>query len=136
MFGLYINPRSDPVNIRRGNCNFDSNVPLLRDLKFKNVRLQKKWKEAEHPQLLNTPKYLTTVEQTKVSEKDCKLYNADDPNIVNLLRAIAATSSGKHVIKKILDEYNTAQRPFCTVKWFGGDTTEEPLHSIRYSEVY
>ncbi|KAL0213916.1 hypothetical protein P9112_006100 [Eukaryota sp. TZLM1-RC] len=64
------------------------------------------------------------------------MYNADDTNDVELLRAFAASDSGKHVIEEIFGEYNTAQGTFCTEKWFGGDTTEEPLYSIRYSEVY
>ncbi|KAL0207210.1 hypothetical protein P9112_011838 [Eukaryota sp. TZLM1-RC] len=81
-------------------------------------------------------KDLTIGEQTKVAKRDCKIYNTDDPNDVDLLRAIAATDSGKHVIEEILDEYNTAQGPFCTVRWFGSDTTEEPLNSIIYSEAY
>ncbi|KAL0219548.1 hypothetical protein P9112_005201 [Eukaryota sp. TZLM1-RC] len=68
--------------------------------------------------------------------RNCKIHNADDPNANDLLRTIAATDSAKHVIDEILDEYYTAQGPFCTVRWFGGDTTEEPLHSIRYSEAY
>ncbi|KAL0216199.1 hypothetical protein P9112_008383 [Eukaryota sp. TZLM1-RC] len=75
-------------------------------------------------------KNLTTGEQTKISKRDCEIYNADNPNDVDLLRAIVATDSGKHVIEEILDEYNTAQGPFCTVRWFGGDTEIPRNHSI------
>ncbi|KAL0215671.1 hypothetical protein P9112_007855 [Eukaryota sp. TZLM1-RC] len=78
---------------------------------------------------------LTTGEQTNVCNRDCKIYNANDANEVDLLRAIAATHSGKHVIEEILDEYNTAQKPFCTVRWCGGDTTEKILHYISYSKA-
>ncbi|KAL0210211.1 hypothetical protein P9112_010295 [Eukaryota sp. TZLM1-RC] len=39
MFGSSISPRSDPANILGGIFDFESNVPLLQDLKFKNERL-------------------------------------------------------------------------------------------------
>ncbi|KAL0224189.1 hypothetical protein P9112_003579 [Eukaryota sp. TZLM1-RC] len=52
------------------------------------------------------------------------------------LKAVAAGDVEKHVMEKILSEYSSDSRSFCTVQWFGGETTEEPLHSVKHSEAY
>ncbi|KAL0223773.1 hypothetical protein P9112_003163 [Eukaryota sp. TZLM1-RC] len=186
MFGSSISPRSDPANILGNLSKFDSNIPLLDDIKMKHTRLQEKREEAERHQSLNTPisvdntnsrsivfnigdyvlrktkqnnklhgswngpflvidqpststlllKNLITGSELKAAKKDCKIYNADNPQDIEFLKAVAAGDAEKHVIEKILSEYNSDSGSFCTVQWFGGETTEEPLHSVKHSEAY
>ncbi|KAL0214388.1 hypothetical protein P9112_006572 [Eukaryota sp. TZLM1-RC] len=61
MFGSSISPRTDPANILENLSKFDTNIPLLDDIKLKNTRLQEKREEAEHHQAFNTP---TSVDNT------------------------------------------------------------------------
>ncbi|KAL0214171.1 hypothetical protein P9112_006355 [Eukaryota sp. TZLM1-RC] len=186
MFGSSISPRSDPANILGNLSKFDSNIPLLDDIKMKNTRLQEKMEEAERHQSLNTPisvdntnsrsivfnngdyvlrktkqnnklhgswngpflvidqpsnstlllKNLITGIELKAAKKDCKIYNAENPQDIEFLKAVAAGNAEKHVIEKILSECNSDSGSFCTVQWFGGETTEEPLHSVKHSEAY
>ncbi|KAL0211216.1 hypothetical protein P9112_009514 [Eukaryota sp. TZLM1-RC] len=79
-------------------------------------------------------KNLTTGTELKAAKKDCKIY--ENPQDIEFLKAVAAGDSEKHVIEKILSEYHSDSGSFCTVQWFGGETTEEPLHSVRHSEAY
>ncbi|KAL0224160.1 hypothetical protein P9112_003550 [Eukaryota sp. TZLM1-RC] len=79
---------------------------------------------------------LTTGTELKTAKKDCKIYNAENPQDIEFLKAVAAGDMEKHVIKKILSEYSSDSGSFCTVQWFGGETTEEPLHSVKHSEAY
>ncbi|KAL0223473.1 hypothetical protein P9112_002863 [Eukaryota sp. TZLM1-RC] len=81
-------------------------------------------------------KNLITGSELKAAKKDCKIYNADNPQDIEFLKAVAAGDAEKHVIEKILSEYNSDSGSFCTVQWFGGETTEEPLHSVKHSEAY
>ncbi|KAL0218671.1 hypothetical protein P9112_004324 [Eukaryota sp. TZLM1-RC] len=186
MFGSSISPRTDPANILGNLSKFETNIPLLDDIKMKNTRLQEKREEAERHQTLNTPssvdntnscfivfnigdyvlrktkqnnklhgswngpflvidlpskstlilKNLTTGTELKAAKKDCKIYNAENPQDSEFLKAVAAGDSEKHVIEKILSEYHSDSGSFCTVQWFGGETTEEPLHSVKHSEAY
>ncbi|KAL0226230.1 hypothetical protein P9112_013554 [Eukaryota sp. TZLM1-RC] len=165
---------------------FDSIIPLLDDIKLKNIRLQEKREEAERHQSLNTPtsvdntnsrsivfnigdyvlrktkqnnklhgswngpflvidhpsnstlllKNLTTGTELMAAKKDCKIYNAENPQDIEFLKTVAAGDAEKHVIEKILSEYNSDSGSFSTVQWFGGETTEEPLHSVKHSEAY
>ncbi|KAL0227029.1 hypothetical protein P9112_014353 [Eukaryota sp. TZLM1-RC] len=132
-------------------------IPLLDDIKLKNIRLQEKREEAECHQSLNTPisidntnsrsivfnigdyvlrktkqnnklhgswngsflvidhpsnstlllKNLITGSEIKAAKKDCKIYNADNPQDIEFLKAVAAGNAEKHVIEKILSEYNS-----------------------------
>ncbi|KAL0216236.1 hypothetical protein P9112_008420 [Eukaryota sp. TZLM1-RC] len=186
MFGSSISPGTDPANILGNLSKFETNIPLLDDIKMKNTRLQEKREEAERHQTLNTPssvdntnscflafnigdyvlrktkqnnklhgswngpflvidlpfkstlllKSLTTGSELKAAKKDCKIYNAENPQDIEFLKAVAAGDSEKHVIEKILSEYHSDSGSFCTVQWFGGETTEEPLHSVKHSEAY
>ncbi|KAL0214912.1 hypothetical protein P9112_007096 [Eukaryota sp. TZLM1-RC] len=46
MFGSSISPRTDPANILGNLSKFETNIPLLDDIKMKNTRLQEKREEA------------------------------------------------------------------------------------------
>ncbi|KAL0214438.1 hypothetical protein P9112_006622 [Eukaryota sp. TZLM1-RC] len=81
-------------------------------------------------------KNLITGCELKAAKKDCKIYNADNPQDIEFLKAVAAGDGEKHVMEKILSEYNSDPGSFCTVQWFGGETTEGPLHSVKHSEAY
>ncbi|KAL0218431.1 hypothetical protein P9112_004084 [Eukaryota sp. TZLM1-RC] len=61
MFGSSISPRSDPANILGNLSKFDPNIPLLNDIRLKNIRLQEKREKAERYQTFNTP---TSVDNT------------------------------------------------------------------------
>ncbi|KAL0215937.1 hypothetical protein P9112_008121 [Eukaryota sp. TZLM1-RC] len=80
-------------------------------------------------------KNLTTGSEVMAAKKDCKIYNAKNPQDVEFLKAVAAGDVEKHVIEKILSEYNSDPGSFCTVQWFGGEPNEEPLHSVEHSEA-
>ncbi|KAL0208106.1 hypothetical protein P9112_010693 [Eukaryota sp. TZLM1-RC] len=146
MFGSSISPRTDPANILGNLSKFETNIPLLDDIKMKNTRLQEKREEAERHQTLNTPSSVDNTNSCLIifnigdyvlpAKKDCKIYNAENPQDIEFLKAVAAGDSEKHVIEKILSEYHSDSGSFCTVQWFGGETTEEPLHSIKHSEAY
>ncbi|KAL0223943.1 hypothetical protein P9112_003333 [Eukaryota sp. TZLM1-RC] len=165
MFGSSISPRSDPAIL--GNLSkFDSNIPLLDDIKLKSIRLQEKREEAERHQSLKTPtsvdntnsrfivfnigdyvlrktkqnnnlhgswngpflvmdhpsnstlllKNITTGPELKAAKKDCKIYNAENPQDIEFLKAVAAGDAEKHVIEKILSEYSSDSGNFCTVQ--------------------
>ncbi|KAL0214176.1 hypothetical protein P9112_006360 [Eukaryota sp. TZLM1-RC] len=185
MFGSSISPRSDPANILGNLSKFDSNIPLLDDIKMKNTRLQEKMEEAERHQSLNTPisvdntnsrsivfnigdyvlrktkqnnklhgswngpflvidqpsnstlllKNLITGIELKAAKKDCKIYNAENPQDIEFLKAVAAGDAEKHVIEKILSEYHSDSGSCCTVQWFGGETTEEPLIGLNIQKL-
>ncbi|KAL0204800.1 hypothetical protein P9112_000107 [Eukaryota sp. TZLM1-RC] len=81
-------------------------------------------------------KNLTTGTELKAAKKDCQIYNAKNPQDIEFLKAVAAGDAEKHVIEKILSEYNSDSGGFCTVQWFGCETTEERLHSVKHSEAY
>ncbi|KAL0226589.1 hypothetical protein P9112_013913 [Eukaryota sp. TZLM1-RC] len=177
MFGSSISPRTDPANILGNLSKFETNIPLLDDIKMKNTRLQeKKGRSRASPNIkysvfifnigdyvlrktkqnnklhgswngpflvIDLPskstlllKNLTTGTELKAAKKDCKIYNAENPQDIEFLKAVAAGDSEKHVIEKILSEYHSDSGSFCTVQWFGGETTEEPLHLIKHSEAY
>ncbi|KAL0211234.1 hypothetical protein P9112_009532 [Eukaryota sp. TZLM1-RC] len=177
IFGSSISPRSDPANILGNISKFDSNIPLIDDIKLKNIRCARKKgrsraspnseysnfifnigdhvlrKTKQHNKLhesWNGPflvidhpsnsilllKNLTTGTQLKAAKKDCKIYNAENPQDIEFLKTVAAGDAEKHVIEKILSEYNSDSGSFCTVQWFGGETTDEPLHSVKHSEAY
>ncbi|KAL0226048.1 hypothetical protein P9112_013372 [Eukaryota sp. TZLM1-RC] len=177
MFGSSISPRTDPANILGNLSKFETNIPLLDDIKMKNTRLQeKKGRSRASPNIkysvfifnigdyvlrktkqnnklhgswngpflvIDLPskstlllKNLTTGTELKAAKKDCKIYNAENPQDIEFLKAVAAGDSEKHVIEKILSEYHSDSGSFCTVQWFGGETTEEPLHSVKHSEAY
>ncbi|KAL0222672.1 hypothetical protein P9112_002062 [Eukaryota sp. TZLM1-RC] len=55
---------------------------------------------------------------------------------MEFLKSVAAGDVEQHVIEKILSEYSSDSGSFCTVQWFGGETTEKPLHSVKHSEAY
>ncbi|KAL0205286.1 hypothetical protein P9112_000593 [Eukaryota sp. TZLM1-RC] len=81
-------------------------------------------------------KNLTTGTELKAAMKNCKIYNAENQQDIEFLKAVAAGDAEKHVIETILSEYNSDSGSFCAVLLFCGETTEESLHSVKHSEAY
>ncbi|KAL0205073.1 hypothetical protein P9112_000380 [Eukaryota sp. TZLM1-RC] len=80
-------------------------------------------------------KNLTTGPELKAAKKACKIYNAENPQVIEFLKAVVAGDAEINVIEKILSENSSDSGSFCTVQWSGGKTTEEPLHSVKHSEA-
>ncbi|KAL0213658.1 hypothetical protein P9112_005842 [Eukaryota sp. TZLM1-RC] len=112
---------------------------MLRETK-QNSKLHGSW---NRPFLvIDTPskytsllKNLTTGTGLKDAKKDCKIYNAESPQDIKFLKAVAAGDVGKHVKEKILSEYSSDSGSFCTLQWFGGETTEKasPTHRTLWA---
>ncbi|KAL0208437.1 hypothetical protein P9112_011024 [Eukaryota sp. TZLM1-RC] len=63
---------------------------------------------------------VTTGTELKAAKKDCKIYNAENPQDIEFLKAVASGDAESHVIEKILSEYNSDSGSFCTVQWLAG----------------
>ncbi|KAL0247937.1 hypothetical protein GEMRC1_003176 [Eukaryota sp. GEM-RC1] len=49
---------------------------------------------------------------------------------------IASGDSEERIVVKILDRFDTPDGEFCTVLWFGGDTSSVPIKDIKNTKAY
>ncbi|KAL0229441.1 hypothetical protein GEMRC1_014058 [Eukaryota sp. GEM-RC1] len=81
-------------------------------------------------------KNLITGYVSKTSIHQCKIFQSDLPADHDLHRAIASGDSEEHIVVKILDRFDTPDGEFCTVLWFGGDTSSVPIKDIKNTKAY
>ncbi|KAL0217140.1 hypothetical protein RCL1_007623 [Eukaryota sp. TZLM3-RCL] len=51
-------------------------------------------------------------------------------------KAVAAADSEEHVITRVVSSRDTPSGPLFTVEWYGGESTEVPLDSIKNTKAY
>ncbi|KAL0235245.1 hypothetical protein GEMRC1_001827 [Eukaryota sp. GEM-RC1] len=81
-------------------------------------------------------KNLITGHVSKTSMHQCKIFQSDLPADHDIHRAIASGDSEEHIVVKILDRFNTFDGEYCTVLWFGGDTSSVPTKDIKNTKAY
>ncbi|KAL0214340.1 hypothetical protein P9112_006524 [Eukaryota sp. TZLM1-RC] len=67
--------------------------------------------------------------ELKAAKKDCKIYNAENPQDIEFFKAVAAGDSEKHVIEKILSEYHSDS--VVSVLFSGLAVRQRKSHSIQ-----
>ncbi|KAL0231509.1 hypothetical protein GEMRC1_010913 [Eukaryota sp. GEM-RC1] len=66
----------------------------------------------------------------------CTKYLSDKPSSDEFHKAVASCDSEEMVIIEILDQRDSPTGPICSVVWFDGDTTEEPLSLVKNTRAY
>ncbi|KAL0244675.1 hypothetical protein GEMRC1_008757 [Eukaryota sp. GEM-RC1] len=66
----------------------------------------------------------------------CTKYLSDKPSSDEFHKAVASCDSEEMVIIEILDQRDSPTGPICSVVWFDGDTTEEPLSLVKNTKAY
>ncbi|KAL0241825.1 hypothetical protein GEMRC1_007060 [Eukaryota sp. GEM-RC1] len=66
----------------------------------------------------------------------CTKYLSDKPSSDEFHKAVASFDSEEMVITEILDQRDSPTGPICSVVWFDGDTTEEPLSLVKNTKAY
>ncbi|KAL0231424.1 hypothetical protein GEMRC1_010828 [Eukaryota sp. GEM-RC1] len=66
----------------------------------------------------------------------CTKYLSDKPSSDEFHKAVASCDSEEMVITEILDQRDSPTGPICSVVWFDGDTTEEPLSLVKNTKAY
>ncbi|KAL0216976.1 hypothetical protein RCL1_007459 [Eukaryota sp. TZLM3-RCL] len=66
----------------------------------------------------------------------CRPYHSDLPPNHDFHMAVASGDTEEHVITRIVSSRDTPSGPLFTVEWFGGETTEVPLDSIKNTKAY
>ncbi|KAL0246781.1 hypothetical protein GEMRC1_008128 [Eukaryota sp. GEM-RC1] len=66
----------------------------------------------------------------------CTKYLSDKPSSDEFHKAVASCDSEDMVITEILDQRDSPTGPICSVVWFDGDTTEEPLSLVKNTKAY
>ncbi|KAL0212942.1 hypothetical protein RCL1_006568 [Eukaryota sp. TZLM3-RCL] len=79
---------------------------------------------------------LITGSQGTASIKSCKPYHSDLPPNHEFHKAVAAADSEEHVITRVVSSRDTPSGPLFTVEWYGGESTEVPLDSIKNTKAY
>ncbi|KAL0212974.1 hypothetical protein RCL1_006600 [Eukaryota sp. TZLM3-RCL] len=79
---------------------------------------------------------LITGSQSNASVHTCKPYHSDLPSNSDIHKAVASGDSEEHLVTRIISSRDSPSGPLCTVEWFGGDTTEVPLESIKNTAAY
>ncbi|KAL0210464.1 hypothetical protein RCL1_004900 [Eukaryota sp. TZLM3-RCL] len=79
---------------------------------------------------------LITGYQGSASIKLCKPYYSDLPPNRELHKAVAAGDSEEYVISRVVSSRDTPSGLLFTVEWYGGETTEVPLDSIKNTKAY
>ncbi|KAL0228248.1 hypothetical protein RCL1_004391 [Eukaryota sp. TZLM3-RCL] len=74
--------------------------------------------------------------RSSASIKMCRPYHSDLPPNHDFPMAVASGDTEEHVITRIVSSRDTPSGPLFTVEWFGGETTEVPLDSIKNTKAY
>ncbi|KAL0212892.1 hypothetical protein RCL1_006518 [Eukaryota sp. TZLM3-RCL] len=74
--------------------------------------------------------------RSSASIKMCRPYHSDLPPNHDFHMAVASGDTEEHVITRIVSSRDTPSGPLFTVEWFGGETTEVPLDSIKNTKAY
>ncbi|KAL0251022.1 hypothetical protein GEMRC1_000236 [Eukaryota sp. GEM-RC1] len=57
-------------------------------------------------------------------------------DVLQSLRRLLVDFNEEHIVVKLLDRFNTPEGEYCTVLWFGGDTSSVPTKDIKNTKAY